>query len=248
MDLDLATIAAQLEGLEETIIAKLIDRAQFRLNSAVYERGKSGFNDRVDRSLFELRLYYQEQMDALFGRYKVAEERPFSKTLPAPRRTVDLPPTGLVMSVIEAVNLTAEIGASYFPLLEKICREGDDGHYGSSVEHDVYCLQAIARRIHFGSLYVAECKYQSDPEGYAAIIEKGDRDSLLEKLTRVEVEERIISRVRQKVEYMQAKADERVRIVIDPEVIVQYYHDTIIPLTKKGETIYLLQRKDAERL
>ena len=38
----LDTIAAHLEGLEETIISKLIDRAQFAQNLVVYEQGKSG--------------------------------------------------------------------------------------------------------------------------------------------------------------------------------------------------------------
>ena len=84
--LNLSTIAAQLEGLEETIIQKLIDRAQFAANAAAYRPGESGFASAGDKSLFDLRLRYQEEMDAAFGRFKVPEERPFHSDLPDPHR------------------------------------------------------------------------------------------------------------------------------------------------------------------
>ena len=40
---DLNIIATMLEGLEEAIIARLIDRAQFRANEVIYLPGQSGF-------------------------------------------------------------------------------------------------------------------------------------------------------------------------------------------------------------
>jgi hypothetical protein len=42
MSLDINNIASRLEGLEETIIFKLIDRGQWRENTAAYINGKSG--------------------------------------------------------------------------------------------------------------------------------------------------------------------------------------------------------------
>ena len=75
---ELHLIAAQLEGLEETIITKLIDRAQFKANLVAYEAGKSGFDGAENESLFDLRLRYHEEMDAYFGRFCVPEERPFT--------------------------------------------------------------------------------------------------------------------------------------------------------------------------
>lgn len=240
---DLSKISALLEGLEETIIFKLIDRAQFMHNRTVYEKGKSGFSGARKESLFSLRLRYQEKMDALFGRFCVPEERPFCTRLPKPRRKLSLPPTGLVIDDINRVNLGPKILARYMDIVPRICRRGEDGHYGSSVEHDVFALQAIARRIHYGSLYVAESKYRSDPKRYGELIRAGDSEGLLAQLTRREVEERIIARIREKVALTQAKANHEIRHVVDPGVMLSFYRDCIIPLTKEGEVLYLLNRR-----
>jgi chorismate mutase len=240
---DLALIAARLEGLEETIIFKLLDRAQFCLNAVVYEKGKSGFFGEDDRSLFEQRLLMQEQMDAQFGRFQVPEERPFSKDLPAPRRTVNLPDTGLAFANFDAVNLCGRIRPAYSGLLPRLCPEGNDGQFGSSVEHDVYALQAIARRVHYGALYVAESKFRSDPEKFQQLIDKKDKAVLLAALTRREVEDAVIARVREKVASAQAHVNNLVRHMIDPAVLVGFYRDAIIPLTKEGEVLYLLSRR-----
>jgi chorismate mutase len=239
---DLTKISALLEGLEETIIFKLIDRAQFRRNPTVYEKGKSGFDGAHNESLFTLRLRHQEKMDALFGRFCVPEERPFCTHLPGSRRKLSIPRTGLTLGDINAVNLGAMILDLYLDLVPRVCINGDDGHYGSSVEHDVYALQAIARRIHYGALYVAESKYRSDPKRYGAMIRAADAQGILALLTRREVEETIAARIREKVEQTQARVNRKIRHVIDPDIILQFYRDCIIPLTKEGEVMYLIQR------
>jgi chorismate mutase len=161
--IDLSYIAARLEGLEETIIFKLIDRAQFCANLSAYDQGKSGFTGELSSSLFEIRMIHQERMDAQFGRFCVPEERPFTKGLPSPQRLVNLPDSGLHIRNFNSVSQTDDILISYLELLPKICISGDDGQYGSSVEDDIYALQSIARRIHFGALFVAESKYSRDP-------------------------------------------------------------------------------------
>lgn len=93
---DLNVIATMLEGLEETIIARLIDRAQFAANKVIYLSGQSGFRSDQpgshELSLLDLRIRFQEEMDSQFGRFHVPEERPFSTDLPPSRRTVNLPP------------------------------------------------------------------------------------------------------------------------------------------------------------
>jgi chorismate mutase len=244
---DLAKISSVLEGLEETIIFKLIDRAQFRHNPTVYEKGRSGFKGAHDESLFTLRLRYQEKMDALFGRFCVPEERPFSTRLPGPRRKLSIPPTGLVLDSLSAVNLGAKILGAYGDLVPQICRSGDDGHWGSSVEHDVYALQAIARRVHYGSLFVAESKYRSDPKRYGEMIRAKDGAGILSLLTRRDVEEAIIVRIREKVAVTQAKVNHKIRHVIDPAIILAFYHTCVIPLTKEGEVLYLLNRRPPKR-
>ncbi len=240
---NLKSIAAFLEGLEETIISRLIDRAQFKHNTVVYEPGRSEFRNMRRKSLFDLRLEYQEKMDALFGRFRVPEERPFTKPLPGPRRRNAQSDDFLELSDLNSVNLTNDIKNCYLRTLPVICELGDDGHYGSSVEHDVYALQAMSRRVHYGAMYVAEAKYREDPEGYGAMIAAKDTDALMKRLTRKKVEHMILIRVREKVKHMQARVNQKVRKTVRPRAVLNLYEEFIIPLTKKGEVLYLLNRR-----
>ena len=241
---DLDKIATDLEGLEETIIARLIDRAQFRRNRLAYQPGKSGVKGVTELSLFALRRKFQEEMDACFGRFAVPEERPFNKNLPDAKRIVRLPDNCLRLADYNAVNLADKILASYLDLVPKICAAGDDAQYGSSVEHDVYTIQAISRRIHYGAMYVGETKYLSDPATFRKAVDSNDTRMLETLLTRPEVEQRIFRRVQEKVTLLQAAARVDTRITIDPGVVREYYAAVIIPLTKEGEILYLLNRKN----
>lgn len=242
-NLQLSVIASQLEGLEETILYHLIERVQFKVNKVIYLPGKSGFSGESNKSLLDIRLRHQEEMDSRFGRYCVPEERPFSKDLPRPRRKVNLPEYNLVIDGFNKINLTESIKFSYIKLVPLICQPGDDGQYGSSVENDVYALQAISRRIHYGALFVAESKYRSNREALDKYIKQQDWQGLEQKLTRKNVENRIIKRVKQKVAYAQKRINKKVRSTIEPELILKFYRDTIIPLTKQGEILYLKHRK-----
>jgi len=239
---DLNFIALQLEGLEETIIYHLIERVQYYKNSVIYVPGKSGFKGFARKSLLDIRLLYHERMDAVFGRFCVPEERPFNIKLPKPRRNVHLPPYPLALKDYNSVNLTGRIKQAYLELADKICRDGDDGQYGSSVENDVFALQAISRRIHYGAFYVAEAKYRKNPSRYRGLVEAREYDALLLALTRTEVEEKIIVRVKEKVRLAQAKVNTKIRTLIDPSLILAFYKHTIIPLTKQGEIEYLFNR------
>jgi len=241
--ISLEAIALRLEGLEETIIHHLIERAQYRLNETVYQPGRSGFSGFEKESLLDIRLLYHERMDAEFGRFCVPEERPFNAGLPGPRREVNLPVYPLSLDDFNAVNLTRDIRQRYMAFLRDFVREGDDGQYGSVIEHDVFALQAIARRIHYGALFVAESKFREKPDQYRALAQAGDRDGLTALLTRREVEERVIGRVKEKVSAAQAAANRRIRTLIDPEAVLRFYRDTVIPLTKEGEIRYLLARR-----
>ncbi len=243
--LDLGLIAAHLEGLEETIIHRLIDRAQFAANPVAYAPGHSGFRGAETESLFDLRLRHQEEMDASFGRYHVPEERPFHRDLPDAKRRVQLPESPLRIADLDVVNLTATIVADYLRFLGDLCAShdgADDGQYGSSVEHDVLAIQAIARRVHYGALYVAESKFRGAPDAFVRLVAANDRDAILRLITRPEVEERILGRVADKVDYVQGTANRQVRRLIRPDTVLMLYRDTIIPLTKEGELRYLFNR------
>jgi len=241
MSFDLNIIAARLRSLEEEIIYKLINRIQYRANKNIYTPGLSGFNPEEELSLFDLRLKYQEDMDAVFGRFLVPEERPYHRNLPSSRRLVTQDKE-LRLQDVNQVNLAGRVREVYHNMIPDICRPGDDGQYGSSVEHDIAAFQAIMRRIHYGALYVAESKFRQNPDQYTSLIKKGDRSGLLNLLTRVEVEEAIYKRIEAKTAEIQKDVDQNLRQVLAPALMRELYHDHIIPLTKEGEILYLLQR------
>ena len=242
ISLDLGYIAGILEGLEETIIQKLIDRVQFLANPIVYVPGKSGFSDEPASSLFELRLRYQEEMDSVFGRFLMPEERPYHTALPPAKRSSAAEPNPLRISDYSIVNLSPAIKDRYLALLPLVCEAGDDGQYGSSSEHDVYAFQAVARRIHFGSFFVAESKYRSAPDLYRSLAAREDREGIRKALTRPEVEKAVVERVGLKVEKLQTTVRGRIRRTLPIEPVAAFYRDVIIPLTKEGEVLYLLNR------
>jgi chorismate mutase len=247
---DLAKIAAHLEGLEETIIHRLIDRAQFAENPGAYAAGQSGFTGAGAESLFDLRLLYQERMDAEFGRSSVPEEQPFHDDLPGPRRRIVLPESPLDPRASAAVNRTRALAGHYLRYVNTLCAAGDDAQYGSSVEHDVLAIQAIARRVHYGALYVAESKYRDNPgemASAAGLAELGDTGPLYRLITREEVEQRVLRRVAEKVDYIQASLNPGVRRRVEPELVLGFYRDTIIPETKAGEVDYLVARQLSQR-
>ncbi len=242
MTLSLETIASRLAGLEETLIYKLLDRAQFAGNPGAYTPGRSGFVPTEQGSLFDLRLRFQETLDTQFGRYRIPEERPFHLDLPEPRRVPPQAETGLTIADLESINVSPAIRTAYLALLPRLCGTSDDGQWGSSVEHDVICLQALGRRIHYGALYVGESKYREDPARFSALVAARDEAGLLAAITRAEVEERVLARVRSKVEAIQSVSDPALRRLADPAAVVDFFRASIIPLTKEGEIRYLLQR------
>ncbi len=79
--LQLDKIADHLQALEETILYRLIDRVQYKMNADIYVVGAHHFKDFRDKSLVEIRMRYQQDMESVFGRFSVPEERPFLENL-----------------------------------------------------------------------------------------------------------------------------------------------------------------------
>ncbi|ERP30980.1 chorismate mutase [Chitinivibrio alkaliphilus] len=244
MELRLQDIAKQLEALEDTIIFRCIDRAQYAQNRAVYEEGRFDFRWSNEDSLLTYKHRFSEETDAVLGRFRVPEERPFFSELPEPAESLkDTTDVGLYIEDYNSINVTKKIRQAY---LDDFVFTGlskkDDGEYGTTVELDIFCLQALSRRIHFGAFFVAEAKYQADPEVYDALIMAKDRTGLWEHLTRQSVENAILQRVEEKVQKIQEVSKPDVRVRIAPQVLTAFYKNHIIPLTKEGEVQYLLNR------
>lgn len=237
--LDLNNIRGVLIRQEETIIFSLIERAQFALNNAIYQSDMMevpGF----EGSFCDYMLYSTECVHAKARRYSSPDEYPFYNNLPAPvieRMQIASP------LINDGVNINDKIKDIYInTILPYVCENADDGHYGSSAVADVNCLQALSKRIHYGK-FVAESKFRSDESGYRKLIDAGDNDGIMAKLTKKDVEEKLLKRVYKKAcAYGQDPECDRQNFKVDPEFIRDVYEKWLIPLTKDVELEYLLLR------
>eukprot|EP01117_Protostelium_nocturnum_P012751 TRINITY_DN4716_c0_g1_i2.p1 TRINITY_DN4716_c0_g1~~TRINITY_DN4716_c0_g1_i2.p1 ORF type:complete len:488 (-),score=111.72 TRINITY_DN4716_c0_g1_i2:546-2009(-) len=243
--LNLSFLREQLIRQEETIIFNLIERAQWKQNKMAYQPGGVKFKNEtsVRKSFLDFFFEETEKVHATVRRYTSPDENPFyPDSLPEPL----LP----LMSFSgpmhpNTINLNNQIMDIYLnKIIPNFFVEGDDGQYGSSVSTDIQVLQSLSKRIHFGK-YVAEVKYREDPEGYSRLIEENNIEGIMSKLTNMEVERRLLSRVFRKAStYGQepdtAEADKHFKI--EPSKIEELYRDFVIPLTKEVEVLYLVER------
>lgn len=246
----LDNVRSSLIRQEDTTLFNLIERAQFARNSAVYTAEAipvPGFAEDGSRlSLLEYVLRGTEQMHGKIRRYTSSDEHAFYPNelpplvLPPIKYPEVLPPSA------DSVNINDKIMNLYKNvILPGITVDGDDGNYGSAAMYDVFCLQALSRRIHFGK-FVAEAKFRADPELYTPLIEKGDRDGIMELLTNRAVEERVIERVRLKaITYGQdpeEAANGKCTYKVEPSVVADLFDQWIMPLTKEVQVECLLRR------
>ena len=211
--LSLDSIRSTLIRQEETIIFALIERAQFRHNPIVYEKGGLGnlatppgsqpcASDDENLSFLEYMLMGTEALHYAVRRYTSPEEHAFF-----PER---LPTSKVLRTDLDYPDLLSNIGGAsnlnFNPILLKkysgvivpsIAHSGDDEQHGSSVLCDVAVLQALSRRVHYGK-FVAESKYLADPEGYQKLVDAGDADGVMELLTNSVVEAKVLRRSRLK--------------------------------------------------
>ena len=152
--MNLESAIQELQSQELTIIWALIERAQLAANPGAYRREQS--EEGRHSSLLDQWLYQHERIESLFGRFLVPEEKSFHAPLPDPMSTSTVPEPAVPLVQPEEVNLTVTIKGAYLQLVSRICPEGDGQRYDLSIERDVTALKFIARRIHYGALYVAE--------------------------------------------------------------------------------------------
>lgn len=121
--------------------------------------------------------------------------------------------------------------------------------------------QSNPSRLVIPGKFVAEAKYTSPKEHdqYVELIKKGDTEAIEELLTNRAVEERLLKRLKKKAMiYGQDIADDDAppseggvpgsptmgTFKIDLDLVVRLYEKYVIPLTKKVEVEYLMQRMD----
>ncbi|CAM9317282.1 unnamed protein product [Scytosiphon promiscuus] len=265
---NLDSVRGSLIRQEETIIFALIEREQFRCNSPIYTDRTFRVNRRDaadiygrDASFLEYMLCETEKLHATVRRYMSLEELAFFPMfLPEPI----LPPLEFPRLLApNNVNVNDQILSRYVTdIVPMICEPGDDEQHGSSVVCDVNALQALSRRVHLGK-FVAESKFQNDSKTYQDLCRAGDARGVLELLTNKAVEKRVLQRAFIKASTYgrdindvsglgpQATEDEEGgggavkeegNFKVNPQYIVDIYRDTVIPLTKDVEILYLFQR------
>jgi chorismate mutase len=211
--LSLESIRSTLIRQEETIIFALIERAQFRQNLIIYEKGGfAGLSTPVgvtpvesdnELSFLQYMLIGTEALHCRSRRYTSPEEHAFF-----PERLPEGPMEALPK--LEFPSLLSPVGGAselnFNQILRKkyinivvpsLSKRGDDEQHGSTVLCDVAVLQALSRRVHYGK-FVAESKYRSDPEGYQRLVEAGDTEGVMRLLTNDVVEAKVLRRSRLK--------------------------------------------------
>lgn len=236
----LKNIRNVLIRLEETIIFSLLERSQFKRNPPAYDAGALGGVFGTE-SLVEYMLHETEKIHAGMRRYTSPDEHPFFIDLPDPLlqhlRYCESPLAN------NPVNLNGELLRAYTEtLIPALCAEGDDSQYGSTAVCDVACLQALSKRIHYGK-FVAESKYQGDPELFNALITAENHQALNGEITDEAVEEALFQRVAQKAgSYSGMFLEPRLAREFQ-DTVTNIYREIIVPLTKRVEVDYLLAAK-----
>lgn len=236
----LTNVRSSLIRQEETIIFALIERAQFLSNMVIYEPGYFG-EVLEGESLVGFILLESERCHAKVRRYTSPDEHPFYMNLPEPI----LPPLHYRDNPLHenTININAEIRTIYEEkIIDHICQNGDDKQYGASSVCDVAVLRALSKRIHYGKL-VAESKYRTDEKAFRKVISSGDRDTLYNFITHEEVENRVLDRIAAKAYTYTAEITEASSTpCLEPASIVDVYSKWIIPMNKRVQVEYLLNR------
>jgi chorismate mutase len=243
-------VTLKYSRLEDTITFHLIERVQFPLNNNIYKPGAVDLGSDQNLSFMDWYLREQEKLQSLIRRYEAPDEYPFYPD--ALQKPLLKPLEYPKILHPNDVNVNEKIKKFYInEFLPAVCPDfgrGDGGesdeNYGSTATCDIACLQAISRRIHFGK-FVAESKFQSDPEKYTRMIKAGDRDGIGESITNAAVEKQVLARLGLKARTYgtdPSAINTDGASKINADAVVSMYKDFVIPITKEVEVEYLMQR------
>ncbi|MDE1865378.1 MAG: hypothetical protein KGH94_01925 [Candidatus Micrarchaeota archaeon] len=231
----LPEIRSRLGRCEAGIVLAFSERAEHPSNSRMYLRGELGGIEMLTsgQSFSESYMTDREVLDRIYGRFRDNRQHPFFPHVANQRlaylreATKDPVPRG--------ANKNAEIRRAYFKALKLLCREGDDGQYGESATADLDCLERLSFRVHYGDV-VAERKLQDNPDLFRPLILADDWQGVKSALRDTNVEAAVIDRVSKKC-LMYGVPDNVSRVIVD------FYADTVIPVTVAVEVEYLKRRK-----
>jgi chorismate mutase len=172
---------------------------QFPLNKTIYASG----GVKIPNSKFSLLDYLlreQERIQSRVRRFQSPDEYPFFpdvleepilQPLEYPRI---LHENDVCVNDVIKERYINEVLPAVCPQFGREDRGETQENYGSSATCDVACLQALSRRIHFGK-FVAESKFQKDPETFVRLIKAEDRKGIDEAITNAAVELKVLERL-----------------------------------------------------
>ncbi|KAA8652676.1 hypothetical protein EYZ11_001047 [Aspergillus tanneri] len=246
--LDLAHIRFQLIRLEDTITFHLIERVQFPFNKPIYVNGGVKIPGN-EISLLDYLLREQERIQSRVRRYQSPDEYPFFpdvlekpilQPIEYPRILHD---NDVNVNEVIKERYVNDILPAVCPVFGREDRGETQENYGSSATCDVNCLQALSRRIHFGK-FVAESKFQKEPERFVKMIKENDRAGIDAAITDAKVEKKVLERLALKARTygtdpaFQTETGPKINV----DAVVAMYKEYVIPLTKVVEVDYLMQR------
>ena len=176
-----------------------------------------------------------ENIHSISGRYDSFDERPYFKGLDNPLviRNYNNYKTDKLLEFSKKINFSPWIKIGYLNYIDELCTEGDDKNYGDSILSDIFNLQAISKRIHYGIL-VMDFKYNENKDNYDKLLCKNDQTGIINALKNLEIEENILNRIKEK----------SIKNGFDkPEKIVKFFKNIIIPMTIQIELEYIWKKK-----
>lgn len=185
--------------LEDTITFHLIERVQFPLNKTIYVPGGVKIPG-SDLSLMDYFLSEQERLQSRVRRFESPDEYPFfpsvlEKPILQPLQYPKiLHDNDVNVNEVIKQRYVEEILPAICPQFADVDRGETQENYGSSATCDVSCLQALSRRVHFGK-FVAESKFQKEPERFVKMIKENDRAGIDAAITDAKVEQKVLERL-----------------------------------------------------
>lgn len=235
--MDITKIRERLMELEDTIIRGLCNRANYKQNVIIYQHKceEITYKNSYQGSYLDFMFRNIENIHSISGRYEAFDERPYYKGLDNSLviRNYNDNISKELVEFSKKINFSPWIKIAYSNFINELCIEGDDKNYGDSVLSDIFNLQAISKRIHYGIL-VMESKYNENKELYDKLLDNNDDIAIINALKNVEVEEKILNRIMEKTSKIGFHK---------PEIIVRFFKNIIIPMTIQIELEYIWKKK-----
>jgi len=225
-ELDLTeTLRPGLDILANEIVISLKKRSRFKRNLEIYTPGL--VLGRPDLSLLEYELARMEHLHAELGRYTYANQEAFTNVSGVELIIKRSPPESPICNF--PTSLGDEVMDFYIGWIRESCRAGTDSNtFGETVTSDVAALMNLIERINLGK-YVAEYKFQNDPETFRK--SGGDAEKILGLIKNQKREEAVLNLASQLAAHYELDRNQAMNIF-----------QWMIEETKKVEVEYIQRR------